>query len=584
MNTHYTDEKNTQIVLKLLKIHGIRKVIASPGTTNIRLVASMQQDDFFEMYSAADERSAAYMACGMAEETGQPVVITCTGATASRNYVPGLTEAYYRKLPVLAITSTQHMGRVGQNIAQVLDRSEQMKDMVNLSVQLPTCHTEEDIWSCNVQANRAMLELRRNGGGPVHINLETTYSTNFSVEKLPDTRKINRIGYEDSFPEIKKGRIGIFVGAHSKWSTELTDAVDRFCEKYNAVVLCDQTSNYRGEYRVLFSLITSQGQYSAECNNFDLLIHIGNISGSYPNIRSREEWRVNEDGEIRDTFKHLTNVFKMSEKYFFEKYADNEQEATVNTAIVEWKNEYAKVYEQISELPFSNIWIAKNTAGRISENSILHLGILNTLRSWNFFETPDSVSVYCNTGGFGIDGVLSAAVGAALGAPDKIIYCIIGDLAFFYDMNVMGNRHLPSNIRIMLINNGRGTEFRNYNHPGAQFGNDADDYIAAANHYGAKSNVLIKHYAEDLGFKYISASDKQEYLNVIDVFVSDEKYNEPVMFEVFTNWQDESDALEKLNNTIIDTSVVIKQEVKNVVRNIVGQKGINALKKIAGRG
>ena len=105
MDIHYTDEKNTQIVLGLLKAHGIKRIIASPGTTNIPLVASMQQDSFFEMYSAADERSAAYIACGLAAGTGEPVVLSCTGATASRNYMSGLTEAFYRKLPVLAITT-----------------------------------------------------------------------------------------------------------------------------------------------------------------------------------------------------------------------------------------------------------------------------------------------------------------------------------------------------------------------------------------------------------------------------------------------------------------------------------------------
>lgn len=119
MNTHYTDEVNTQIVISLLKEHKIKKVIASPGATNIRLVASMQQDDFFEMYSVVDERSAAYIACGMAEESGEPVVLTCTGATASRNYIPGLTEAFYRKLPIVAITSTQHYGRVGQMLRRL---------------------------------------------------------------------------------------------------------------------------------------------------------------------------------------------------------------------------------------------------------------------------------------------------------------------------------------------------------------------------------------------------------------------------------------------------------------------------------
>ena len=104
---YYTAERNAQIVISLLKSHGIRKIIASPGATNICFVASVQIDPFFEVYSCVDERSAAYMACGLAAESGEPVVISCTGATSSRNYMPGLTEAYYRKLPILAITSSR---------------------------------------------------------------------------------------------------------------------------------------------------------------------------------------------------------------------------------------------------------------------------------------------------------------------------------------------------------------------------------------------------------------------------------------------------------------------------------------------
>ena len=92
----YTVERSQQIVISLLKQYGIRKIITSPGATNITFVASVQHDSWFELYSSVDERSAAYMACGMAAESGEPVVLTCTGATASRNYVPGLTEAYYR--------------------------------------------------------------------------------------------------------------------------------------------------------------------------------------------------------------------------------------------------------------------------------------------------------------------------------------------------------------------------------------------------------------------------------------------------------------------------------------------------------
>ena len=118
----YSNDKATQILVALLKEHGIRKVIVSPGTTNMCLVASLQYDSFFQIYSCVDERSAAYMACGMSCESGEAVVITCTEATASRNYLPALTEAYYRKLPILAITGFHNLDAIGHLQSQVIDR------------------------------------------------------------------------------------------------------------------------------------------------------------------------------------------------------------------------------------------------------------------------------------------------------------------------------------------------------------------------------------------------------------------------------------------------------------------------------
>ena len=97
MKKGYTDERNAQILISLMKKNGIKKVVASPGATNICFVASLQYDPYFEIYSAADERSAAYIACGLAAESGETVALSCTGATSSRNYMPALTEAYYRK-------------------------------------------------------------------------------------------------------------------------------------------------------------------------------------------------------------------------------------------------------------------------------------------------------------------------------------------------------------------------------------------------------------------------------------------------------------------------------------------------------
>lgn len=110
-------------------------------------------------------------------------------------------------------------------------------------------------------------------------------------------------------------------------------------------------------------------------------------------------------------------------------------------------------------------------------------------------------------------------------------------------MNVLGNRSVGANIRLMLINNGRGTEFRLYSHPGNAFGDDADKYIAAAGHFGNKSSMLVKHYAEDLGFEYISASTEIEFKGVCHRFISEEMYDKPLIFEVFTDSKNESEAL-----------------------------------------
>lgn len=579
MNTFYTNERNTQILIALMKAHGIKKIIVSPGATNVCFVGSVQHDPFFEIYSSVDERSAAYLACGLAAESGEAVALSCTGATASRNYVPGLTEAFYRKLPVLAITSTQHTGRIGQMAPQVIDRSAQMNDLVKLSVQLPTVHDTDDEWACEVAVNKALLELRHRGGGPVHINLTTTYSRDFSVKELPAVRIINRICHNDVLPELKRGRVGIFVGAHVKWDEELLKLVDDFCETYDGVVLCDQTSNYRGKYRVLPAIVCMQSRYDSPCRKLDVLIHIGEISGAYMGFWANQVWRVSPDGNICDAFHKLRYVFEMEEKEFFRRYTAETESQNVyldSTFIKEWHNECSKLSNKVPELPFSNIWIAQQTASKLPEGCALHLGILNSLRSWNFFETPDKVTGYSNTGGFGIDGGVSSLIGASLANRTKLYFGIIGDLAFFYDMNVIGNHHVGNNVRIMLVNNGRGTEFRNYNHPAARFGDDADPYMAAAGHFGNKSHQLVKHYAEDLGYEYMSASSKEEYLTHVGRFLTPELTDKPMLFEIFTDSADESKALELMNHLEMSP----EGAAKDMAKKILGPSGVQTLKKI----
>ena len=584
MEKYFTAEKHTQLLVALLKFHKIKKFVVSPGTTNVCLVGTLQADPYFELYSSVDERSAAYMACGLARESGEPVGLSCTGATASRNYVPGLTEAFYSNLPVLAVTSTQHPGRVGQMMPQVLDRTNPMNDIAKKSVQVDVVHTPEDEWAAQVAINDALLELRRHGGGPVHINLVTTYSPDFSVRELPQVKGIRRYFVNDEMPSLNGKKILIDVGTHVRWSERLTNAVDAFCEKYNAAVICEHISNYRGKYGVYPSLFVNQEGIESPLLEPDVMIHLGTVLGfgGAIGVKMKEVWRVHPDGEVRDTFKKLTNVFEMQEAEFFEHYCAMKEDAASDTRYcTEFQRVCKELEKKVPELPFSNPWLAQNTVKRLPAGCELHLGILNSLRSWSLFEIdPEKkIEIHSNTGGFGIDGMVSTLLGSSLASPDKLFIGVIGDLAFFYDMNALGNRHVGNNIRLMVVNNGRGTEFRNYNHPAARFGESADAYMAAYGHYGKKSHDLMRHYAEDLGFEYMCAETKEEYLDRIDDFLNTEKKGYPVLFEVFTDSKNESDALYALYHIEVST----KTAAKNAVKNVLGEKGVATLKKIMGK-
>ena len=578
MNFSYTNEKNAQIILCLLKAHNIKHVIASPGTTNNALVSSMQQDSYFIMYSSVDERSAAYMACGLAAELGEPVVISCTGATASRNYLPGLTEAYYRKLPVLAITSMQDFSKVGHHVAQVIDRSSMPNDTVRLSVSLPIVKDDEDVWDCEMKVNRAILELKRAGGGPAHINLPTSYNKLFSIKKLPDYRAIDRITVYDDFPELK-GKVAVLIGSHKKWSDSETKALEHFCESYNAVVFCDHTSGYHGKNRLLYSLAASQSMLEQSKYRPDLLIHIGEITGDYAitSMVGQQVWRVSEDGEVRDTFRRLRYVFEMSEKSFFQKYSL--KKSAGNSYYRSCDKHLESIRAKIPELPYSNIWLASKLAPKIPKGSTIHFGILNSLRSWNLFELPATVTAASNVGGFGIDGGLSSLVGASLANNDKLCFLVIGDLAFFYDINVLGNRHTNNNLRILLVNNGKGTEFRLYSHQATRFGESADEYVAAAGHFGNQSPTLVKNFATDLGYEYMAASSKDEFEACYEKFITSEPLTKSIIFEVFTDSEMESVALETMQNLVSSP----KRQAKELAKKMLGAKGINTIKRMVKR-
>lgn len=520
-------------VIAMLKAYNVKYIVASPGIQNAQFNYLVQNDDFFKCFSVVDERSAAYVALGLAIETASPVVITCTGATSSRNYLSALTEAYYRKIPLIALTFFNPFGNQFNMSPQYIDRSVSQNDIKSLSVNLPRVHDNIDRTQTIVNLN-VSLATAKYKSMPVHINCPSSFNWHKNEnKKYPDVWSTQCVydNFEKYADELKNKKVAIYIGSHCKFEGSLQKNIEKFALSWNAPVFCDHTSSYKGKNKVLFSRFISM----LKTNEYpDVIIDIGSISGEYSSyslLNGVTVWRISDDQSVKFRNNSVVNkIFMCRENVFFDKMQAQQKSDVDYYKIVSDKLKNIK----IPDLPLCNALISYYVSKKIPANSVLNVSILNSLRNMNFFDLDESIDFNCNVGGFGIDGQVSSLIGMSLANPDKLYFGVIGDLAFFYDMNILGNRHIRNNLRIIVINNNRGEEFRIPDDLEKLFGNETDTLVAAAHHFSGGA----KAWAEANKFNYMSACNKNEFLNKIDGFFS-LKSDKPLLFEVFTTNEDE---------------------------------------------
>lgn len=530
-------------LIALLKAYGIKNIVSSPGIQNSFFNATVQNDKDFKCFSVIDERSAAYMATGIAFEENKPVVITCTGATASRNYVSALTEAYYRKIPIISITFFNPISNKFNLEPQFVDRSVSQNDIKYLSVELPMINKQEDITKCIVFLNAALSQAFYQNK-PVHINCPANLDFKNLRKDLPtNIWKTNY--YSENFEEVSKELenkdFAILIGSHKKFSKEEEIAISNFAESWNIPVLCDHTSQYHGKNKIYITQAFAMVRNLTQKPN--LIIDIGDICGDY-NYKSlfkkTKIWRINEEGFYQGRSNNpLTKIFACSEKMFFNTLINKQYTKS---------DYYTKIKHSIEnikypELPLSTTYICQKLTQIIPNNSSLHLAILNSLRNMNFFKLDSSITVNCNVGGFGIDGAVSTIVGQSLANPKRKCFALIGDLAFFYDMNAIGQRDIKNNLRIIIINNNKGIEFRIGEELENLLHDNTDILIAAGGH----NKGGAKGWAEACGFEYLSANTKEAFDNQINTFCNG-NFKKPVLFEIFTNTKDEQTGIKLMLN------------------------------------
>ena len=536
-------------LIALLKKFEIRKIVVSPGSRHRPFVASIEQDDYFELFSVVDERGAAFFAIGLIQECNEPVAITCSSGTACMNYGSAIVEAYYQKLPLLVLSSDRNPVFLNQGEDQMYDQASTFIGCTKYHAQLPIIHNDTDRWYCNRLINEGLISLTTHGKGPVHLNIPVVshHADSINIEELPDVRKINyhtltlSLKWQDFANKLDGKKIAIVWGQSVHHSNALTKAIDKFAKKSGAVILTDRMSNCNSAYALTNTLLALKAIKPTETDSMmpDIVISIGgnyifnNELKSFLKQGNMINWQVGEDVNICDPFWCLTDKFNMTEIDFFESLADTiipTQDSTFRSNWLQFENLPHPSLEE-----FNEIYPIGRLIQSLPDNCDLQLANSNTIRFAHYFNIKSSIRVNCNRGVNGIDGSMSTAMGFSA-INKKPTFYITGELSFFYDMNALWIKYRSANLRILLVNNNGGAVMYDlHTHP---TDNKYPIYLATGH------DAVAKGWAESQGFRYIAAHNKSEVDEGIAI-LTDPKQEKPIILEVFTDYDSDGTAANK---------------------------------------
>jgi len=493
----YSNKEQVNILTSLLVVHGIRHAVCCPGSRNSPIVHNLNVCPDIQCYPVTDERSAGFYALGMSQCLHEPVVVCVTSGTALLNLAPAVAEAYYQHIPLVVISADRPQAWIDQLDGQTLPQPDALGHFVRKAVSLPEPHDSETRWYCNRLVNEALIIKH----APVHINVPISEPLfDYSVTELPVERKI----------ELVESDASTITQSH---------VVRMFLQAKRPMLICGQPMNPHMDEAVC--LIGDDERYVP-----DFVLYIG---GSIVSKRlkrflckAKETWIVNRTGEVNDTFQNLTHVIQGDGEVIADLIRFN-MEQQPHPFVQLWEELLAKVKAQAAayEPDYSQMAVVKCFEARVGRD-IVHYANSTAIRLANIYAHHQ---VYCNRGVNGIEGSLSTAAGFSCVTDDKV-YCVIGDLSFFYDQNALWNQNLRGNLRILLLNNGKGGIFNMLK--GLEQSPARDKYVAAEHHTSAEGICIQNNVT------YLKATNMKEMRQGIDTLIETES-ERPVLLEIFTD-------------------------------------------------
>ena len=516
----------------------VKQAILCPGSRNAPLILAFSRHPDITCRSISDERSAAFIALGIAQQTERAAVLVSTSGSAAYNFAPGVAEAFFAKSPLIVITADRPTEWVGQQDGQTIYQAGIFGQHVKKCYQLPQEYEHPDNgWAINRMVNEAINLAHAEPMGPVHLNVPlreplypgdkpTEYSANLRImnDLLPvphaDEETQARIAHE-----LHQSRRVLIVAGQAAASATLRAALESASTSHQIPVVGDVLSNVHGIHDVVRRADLFLGGADASTQQAlqpDLLITFGDSVISKPlkvflrSFPPQRHWHIQVVGDVADTFKSVTSVIRLRPEAFF-------QLLSVIPAVrrpdqigyqKRWLAQEGRIEQLLGHyLADSEFGEAKFVNGLMrSLPPVCHLHLANSMSVRygvlvGLTADQQNVCVYANRGTSGIDGCTSTAVGHALTSVLPNIL-ITGDVAFFYDRNAFWHNYPMPNLRIVLLNNHGGGIFKMIDGPGE--GREVDEFQVT------RQALTGKHIAAEFGFDYYLLDEPAREASFID--------------------------------------------------------------------
>ena len=476
-----SDKKSAALLAEIFVLKGLKHIVISPGSRNAPIILSFANNPNITAISIVDERSAAFFALGIAQQTKKPVAIACTSGTAALNYAPAIAEAYYQKVPLLVLTADRPADLIDQGDGQTIRQKNLYKNYIKGSFEIPEdFENEKEFDSAVKMMNKAINLASFPDYGPVHINLPFSEPIYNSIKS--HNWKVRSIHPNSKLVDLKEVEVKRFAKSWNKYSKKLLIAgmidpniavsklISRIVDDPSVVLLTENTSNLQNccSVNCIDKVVSTILQDEMEDFKPELLVTFGGnvvskmVKEFLRKNKPVEHWHIDTVDYNMNTYQCLTSGIQTEPYVFFNEIIDHVKHPKSNYKQL-WQareNRSEERHKQyLKKCEYTDLKVFEAILNAIPDKSQVQLGNSTPVRYAQLFRAQKKLTWFSNRGVSGIDGAVSTAAGACYGSLEPTTL-IVGDLGFLYDSNALMNNYLSHNFRIIIINNGGGGIFR----------------------------------------------------------------------------------------------------------------------------